>query len=157
LPEVNQVPPRPANAAAVNWDLLHPKVVEVAKSRFESKHFADAVEAALKELNDVVKTIVRNQIQSEYDGADLMNRAFSPKNPVIKFCAQDTETGRDIQQGYMQIFAGAMIGIRNPKAHTNIKIGPNTAIHLLFLASLLFFKIDEALVSSPTSGAAQRP
>jgi len=31
--------------------------------------------------------------------------------------------GRNIQRGYMQIFAGAMIGIRNPKAHKNITIG----------------------------------
>jgi len=43
----------------------------------------------------------------------------------------------------MQIFAGAMTGIRNPKAHANIVIDRNRAIHLLFLASLLFFKLDE--------------
>jgi uncharacterized protein (TIGR02391 family) len=158
LPKISHVPPPPppAKAAVVNWDLLHPKVVKVAKSRFESGHFADAVEAALKELNDVVKTIVRVRMHDEHDGADLMNRAFSPKDPVIKLCPQETETGRDIQKGYMQIFAGTMIGVRNPKAHSNIQIGPKTAIHLLFLASLLFFKIDEALNNSTASGGAQQ-
>jgi hypothetical protein len=35
------------------------------------------------------------------------------------------------------------MGIRNPKAHANITITPERAIHFLFLASLLLFKIDE--------------
>jgi hypothetical protein len=43
----------------------------------------------------------------------------------------------------MQIFAGAMTGIRNPKAHANIIIDSNRAIHFLFLASLLMYVIDE--------------
>ncbi|MBA7577516.1 hypothetical protein ES708_19369 [subsurface metagenome] len=43
----------------------------------------------------------------------------------------------------MQIFSGAMTGIRNPKAHENITIDSQRAIHFLFLASLLMFKIDE--------------
>jgi uncharacterized protein (TIGR02391 family) len=158
LPKMNHVPPAPrAKSAVVNWDLLHPKVVEVAKSRFESGHLADAVEAALKKLNHVVKTIVRDRVQGEYDGADLMNRAFSLSNPVLKLSPLDTESGRSIQQGYMQIFAGVMTGIRNPKAHSNIEIDPNRAVHLLFLASLLFFKIDEAVPNSTATDAAQQP
>jgi hypothetical protein len=45
--------------------------------------------------------------------------------------------------GYMDIFAGAMTGIRNPKAHENMTITKNRAIHHLFLASLLFNRLDE--------------
>ena len=44
----------------------------------------------------------------------------------------------------MEIFAGAMTGIRNPKAHSNIVLDENRAIHLLHLASLLMYKLDEA-------------
>jgi hypothetical protein len=54
-------------------------------------------------------------------------------------------SGQDIQKGYMQIFAGAMTGIRNPKAHANITITPERAIHLLYLARLLLSKVDERL------------
>lgn len=44
----------------------------------------------------------------------------------------------------MQIFAGAMTGIRNPKAHENIIITMDQAIHHIFLASLLMQQIDSA-------------
>ena len=125
------------------WDLLHPKIVKVSRSRFESEHHADSVEAALKEVNNVVKILVKKETGEEFDGADLMNRAFSLKKPIIELDDLSTETGRNIQQGYMQIFSGAMTGIRNPKAHGNIRIDETRAIHLLFLASLLMCKIDE--------------
>jgi len=125
------------------WDLLHPKIVEVSKSRFETNHFADSVEAAFKEVNNIVKVIVKQKTSQEYDGADLMNKAFSLQNPIIILDDLSTETGKNIQKGYMQIFSGSMTGIRNPKAHENIIIDSQRAIHFLFLASLLMFKIDE--------------
>ena len=125
------------------WDLLHPKIVEVSKSRFEAKHFADSVEAAFKEINSIVKVIVKEETGQEYDGVDLMNKAFSPQNPIIVLDDLSTTTGKNIQQGYMQIFSGAMAAIRNPQAHENIPMDSNRAIHFLFLASLLMFKIDE--------------
>jgi len=128
------------------WDLIHPKILEVSKSRFEANHFADSVEAALKEVNNIVKVIVKQKIDQEYDGADLMNRAFSLQNPIILLDDLSTETGKNIQKGYMQIFAGSMTGIRNPKAHNNITIDRQRAIHFLFLASLLMYKIDEKII-----------
>ncbi len=41
------------------------------------------------------------------------------------------------------MYAGAMIGIRNPKAHENMVIDKSGAIHRLTFASLLMFKLDE--------------
>lgn len=55
-----------------------------------------------------------------------------------------TESGRNIQLGYMKIFEGAMIGVRNPKAHANLYLDKKTAIHLLFLASFMFDKLQNA-------------
>jgi hypothetical protein len=54
-----------------------------------------------------------------------------------------TLTGRNIQQGYMMIAAGAMQGIRNPKAHGNVTIDSRRCVHFLYLASLLMEKLDE--------------
>lgn len=125
------------------WELMHPVVVNIARPRFESSHFADSVEAALKEVNDIVRQIVREQTGEELDGADLMNRALSLKKPIIILDDLTMTTGRNIQIGYMQIFSGAMTGIRNPKAHANIQIDATRAIHFLFLASLLLFMLDE--------------
>ncbi len=127
------------------WDLLHPSVVGVSKSRFETGHYADSVEAALKELNSTVKRIYKKRTGEELDGVPLMRKAFAHQNPVIVLDDLSFETGKNIQQGYMDIFAGAMSGIRNPKAHDNIVIDETRAIHHLFVASLLFYKLEERL------------
>jgi uncharacterized protein (TIGR02391 family) len=130
------------------WEDLHPEIVSAARNRLEAGHFSDAVEAALKEINSKVKALVLGQAGAELDGARLMTRAFSLDNPILRLADLSTESGRSEQQGYMQIFAGAMTGIRNPKAHANITIDSNRAVHFLYLASLLMFKLDER-VSPP--------
>ena len=125
------------------WDLLHPEIVGIARSRYEAGHYADAVEAAFKLVNGVVKTVARERTSLDLDGAKLMQRVFSVKEPVIRLADLGDETGRSIQIGYMQLFAGAMTGIRNPKAHGLVNIDSERAIHFLFLASLLRSKLED--------------
>jgi uncharacterized protein (TIGR02391 family) len=127
------------------WNLIHPSIVGVAKSRFDSGHYADCAETSLKYINTVVKGKVKRKTGEELDGASLMTRAFSVKNPIISLADISTQSGKDIQQGYMQIFAGAIIGIRNPKAHEVIVIDRERAIHFIFLASLLMHTLDMAI------------
>jgi uncharacterized protein (TIGR02391 family) len=126
------------------WSLLHPRIIRLAKNRFDNGLYADAVSACLREINTVIKEYVRQTINQELDGAPLMTRAFSANNPIIEFGDLTTENGRNIQLGYMKIFEGAMIGIRNPKAHTNLYPDGNKAIHFLFIASFMFLKLQEA-------------
>ena len=125
------------------WELVHPRIAALARPRFEAGFFGDAVEASYKEVNDAAKRIVREVDGRELDGATLMNTAFSPNRPLIRLTALETETDRSIQQGYMQIMAGAMTGIRNPKAHGNLNPGSGRTLHLICLASLLMHQIDE--------------
>jgi len=127
------------------WDLVHPRIVGISRSRLESGHYADSVEAAFKEINDCVKKIVKKRIDDDLDGSTLMNRTFSVNNPVISLDDLSTENGRNIQVGFMQIFSGSMTGIRNPKAHSNITIDDKRAKHFIVLASLLMHKLDDAL------------
>jgi uncharacterized protein (TIGR02391 family) len=127
------------------WNTLHPAVTQVAKPRFEAGHYADAVEAALKDLNFKIKAYVKKATGQEFDGSDLTQRAFSLNAPVVRLADLSTEEGRNIQKGYMQIFAGTMTGIRNPKAHSNIMIDGSRALHHLYLASLLSAVFDERL------------
>ena len=126
-------------------DNIHPQIASVAKERFDVGHYADAVEAAFKEINVRVKTIYKERALEEKDGARLMQSAFSPNNPIIKIGDISTETGRDIQQGYMEMFSGAMKGIRNPKAHNNQTISKADAIRKLHFASMLMHKLDNEL------------
>ena len=125
------------------WQCIHPRVAKLARPRFEDGYYGEAVEASYKEVNEVVKQIVRDVAGRELDGAGLMTTAFSPNNPLIELTELETTTDQDIQKGYMQIMAGAMTGIRNPKAHGNLNPPASEALHLICLASLLMHKIDE--------------
>jgi uncharacterized protein (TIGR02391 family) len=129
----------------LGWSLIHPEIVKVAKSRFDSHHYADAAEAAFKLINERMKEIVRDRTGLECDGVTLMQRAFSKDKPVLKLGDLSSMIGEDMQVGYQQIFAGAMRGIRNPKAHANVQIDATRSMHFIFLASLLMSKVDEAL------------
>ena len=135
----------PAKEELSFWDDIHPVIRRVAQARYEGGHFADCVEAALKEINAVVKEHVKRKTNQELDGAPLMRAAFSPNKPVVVLEDVNTDSGRNTQQGYMEIYAGAMTGIRNPKAHANIVINAIRARHFIYLASLLAFKFDERL------------
>lgn len=129
------------------WRLIHPSISELAKPRMMNNFYADAVESAFKHVNTRVKDIVEAQTGEELDGASLMRKAFSPNNPIINIGAGSSHSGGDIQKGYMDIFAGAMTGIRNPKAHGNETISKEDAYRKLILASMLMYKIDERVIT----------
>ncbi len=129
------------------WSLVHPLVSEVSKNRMKDGYYADAVEAACKTLNTRVRDIVLDQTGEELDGAGLMRKAFSPGNPIIRIATPASKSGHDTQQGFMDIFAGVMTGIRNPKAHDNETITKEDALRKLILISLLMFKIDERIIT----------
>ena len=129
------------------WSIIHPEVREVARPRFESGHYADAVEAAFKHFNARVKRCVPAEARGDADGSSLMERVFSARDPLIVLTTLDDPSGRDEQLGYMKMFSGAMTGIRNPKAHDNVDITPERALQLLVMASLFCAKLDEALAT----------
>jgi len=69
-----------------------------------------------------------------------MQTVFSPKNPILKISENIDE-----QQGYMWMFSGAVMAIRNSHAHKVIK--PETrqeTIEWLGFASALLKILDKA-------------
>lgn len=131
-----------------NWDLIHPEVARVAKGRFISPHYADAVEAAFKEINDLIKKEYQKKGNEELDGVKLMRTVFSPANPKIKLTQNITESDKNIQEGYMNIFSGVMTGIRNPKTHANIVIDEKDAWEKIVLASHLMKIWDNRIIEN---------
>lgn len=108
----------------------------------------NAAEDAFVEINDRVKKLFMkvNPTASKIpDGHTAMNMVFSDNAPLVEFCDRSTETGSNIQKGYMQMLAGAMSALRNPKAHANITITKDDAMRRLMFASMLMYKIDEAI------------
>ena len=84
------------------------------------------------------------------DGADLMNKVFSVKNPVVRLNAGRNKSERNEQLGYMQMFSGAMTAIRNPRAHEfDWYDDPEEALELLLFANHLVRRVSRAQ-RSPT-------
>jgi uncharacterized protein (TIGR02391 family) len=112
------------------------------EKRFTSGHYQDAVLEAFKYLNNYVKSRVRER---QADGNSLMKEAFSAKHPILRLNDLQTPSERDEQQGYMEIFAGVMTGIRNPRAHENdFDNNPFTAVQLLSFADHLLDRAKRA-------------
>lgn len=127
------------------WSLMDQRIIQVSQMLFSHWHYASAVFEATKLVNNEIKAVVQKVTWKEYDGTDLMNRAFSLGSPIILLGDLSTETGRNMQQGYMDIYRGTMSAVRNPKWHENIEIDEKKAIHFLFLVNLLLIKLEEKI------------
>lgn len=105
-----------------SWGDIHPTIAAATRKLFEDSHYAEAVEAAFREITVRVKRIVKVATGEDLDGIATMRKAFSVNNPIIRLGDIATKTGRDIQQGIMELFTGAIRCIRNPKSHEKIII-----------------------------------
>ena len=101
---------------------------------FTDGHYARAVEEAYKCVNNLVKS--KSRLST--DGQELMNQVFSEKNPILRLNEFKTKSQKNEQLGYMQIFAGCMTGVRNPRAHEHeLQDSPDIALELLAWANHL--------------------
>ena len=108
---------------------------ETSRKLFLDGYYALAVEEAYKCLNNVVKELTGLR---HLDGADLMKQAFSLNQPVLKLNDLRTQSEKNQQRGYMEMFSAVITGIRNPRAHEHRYLDdPETALELLGLANHL--------------------
>lgn len=138
----------PERPEAIPVDQLFDRLVtnqllrEATRNRFRNRNFTDAVEAAFKCLANAVK---ERSGHYERDGADLMRHVFGSRSPILQLNARESQSEKDEHDGYRDIFAGVMTGIRNPRAHEYaIKDDPTVALELLTLANHLLRRLDNA-------------
>ncbi len=125
-------------------DTLHPRVKAVSGDLYSDGHYAQAVFEAYKAVVNHVKSISGI---TNLDGKPLMEKVFSLNSPIIKLNPMVTLSDRDEQQGFMFLFSGAALGIRNPKAHDNIITrDEKRTLEYLTLASLLMSRLDERVL-----------
>lgn len=130
--------------------MIHPRIAHVSKKLYFDGSYANAACDAFIEINDRVKRIfqVIRPGENVPDGDAAMKRVFSINNPLVEFCDRSTDSGANTQKGFMEMLAGAMSALCNPKAHANIQIGQEDAMRRLIFASMLMYKIDEAVLYS---------
>jgi uncharacterized protein (TIGR02391 family) len=136
--------PAPASYAVFEARLeardLQPVIAKAASKLYLDGHYASAIEATIKALCNQV----RLRSGKELDGADLMKTVFSPKNPILRFNDFRDRSDHDEQEGFMMMFAGAVVGLRNPRAHKLIKDDPERALEFIAFVSLLAKLLDDA-------------
>lgn len=121
---------------------LHSKIREVSEQLFKDGHYSQAVFEAFKAVNNMVKEKAKIK---DRDGKNLMTHVFRKESPVLKLNKLETQSDLDEQEGFMFLFMGAMVGIRNPKAHEQFEdLDAYRALKYLSFASILAERVDES-------------
>jgi uncharacterized protein (TIGR02391 family) len=97
------------------------------RSRFISKHYADAVEAGVKALNECVR--LRSGLTE--DGDALMTTVFSPNKPLLRINKGKSKSDESAQRGHMFLCQGVVGAWRNPRAHSNLADTSERALMML--------------------------
>lgn len=117
---------------------LHPSVQKASGKLFADGHYRQAILDSFIALGEAVQ----GKSGLDLDNTALMRSAFSPKSPVLSVSADSGE-----REGFMYLYAGAMLAIRNPKAH-RLTEHPDLqrALEWISFASVLFKVLDDSEV-----------
>lgn len=120
---------------------IHPDLPTKVRELFDDGHYPEATSLAFKYLD---KKVQKYSGLAE-SGYKLMMAAFDGAAPKVKLNALGTTSEKDEQQGYRFVFAGAMQGIRNPRAHEpTIVDDPDVCLDHLSFVSLLLRRLEQA-------------
>ena len=133
--------------AIILYDHLidHHRIRRVSRPHWNSKQYRSAVLDAQIELENMVKekgNYPKDNRGNELSGTSLMHKVFDVKKPILKWSDLNTRVLKDELDGYKLIFAGSVLGIRNPKAHLVSKQTPWRALQILVFTCLLAELVD---------------
>jgi uncharacterized protein (TIGR02391 family) len=126
---------------------VHAEVLRFCKAELLQDNYFHAVFEATKGLAQRM----RDMTGLGTDGAELIDRAFSIKNPMLAINSLTTETEKSEHTGFAMLLKGCFGAVRNPRAHEPRIMwkDEHDAADYLTLISLLHRKLDEA-VSVPS-------
>ncbi len=120
---------------------IDPDIARVARRLFDDGHYPQATLEAFKYIDKQVKSLS----DLPAFGTKLMQSAFNADNPVIRLTPMSNDTERNEQRGYQFLFAGAMLAIRDRRAHEcGLADSPEQCLDHLVFASLLLRRLTEA-------------
>lgn len=134
------------NAPEFSAAELHPWVWSGARSLWQSGHYREAVEGAIKKLNAETQNKVDRRDVSE---TDLFKQAFSLDDPkpgkarLRRMKDDGSDTYKSVQRGAMMFAEGVFAGIRNPLSHeANQELSEQAALEYLAALSVLARWVD---------------
>lgn len=122
--------------------ITEPEIRDVSSDLFVSGYYNLAVAEAYKAVDKYIAERVPSLQQS---GTTLMEQVFSPTAPHLRWSSMQTPSELDEQKGYHRLYAGAMLGIRNPTTHEFGWVDePELALELIVFAQHLLRKAKAA-------------
>lgn len=136
-------------ASEISDDFIFERVIteeeiyNVSRDLFISQFYNNSVQEAYTALDNFIKS----KSNKKLSGAALMRAVFNPSNPILSLNENLTQSEMDENEGYGHLFAGAMIGIRNPVTHEHQWIDDrDTALECLIFCQHLLRKAKRAFV-----------
>lgn len=140
------------NAPKLSAADLHQWIWSGAKSLWQSGHYREAVEGAIKKLNAETQNKLGRRDLSE---TDLFKQAFSldvpkPGKPRLRRLNDDgSDTYKSVQRGAMTLAEGVFAGIRNPLSHeSEQELSQQEALEYLAALSVLARWVEGSTVEA---------
>jgi len=127
---------------------VHADVLRFCRAELLQENYFHAVFEATKSVADKI----RAKTGLSEDGAELIDKAFGLKNPLLAFNSLQTETERSEHTGLANLLKGLFGTFRNTTAHApkiKWRIDEQDAMDMLALASLLHRRLDTAVTTTP--------
>lgn len=121
----------------------HAEVFNYCRAELLDENYFHAVLEAIKGIAQRI----RNMSSLTTDGADLVNTAFSVKNPILKINSLTTDTEVSEQKGFSNMLVGLFGSVRNPVAHapkTSWPMSEQDALDIMSTISFIHRKLDNA-------------
>lgn len=136
------------NAPELSAAELHPWIWSGASSLWQSGHYREAVEGAIKKLNAETQNKVGRRDVSE---TNLFKQAFSTDQPkadaarLRRMKDDGSDTYKSVQRGAMSFAEGVFAGIRNPLSHeVDRELSEQEALEYLAALSVLARWVDQS-------------
>lgn len=122
---------------------IHPEVLKYCKAELMQDNSFHAILEATKGLGQRIRELSR----VDGDGAQLVDRVFSVKQPVLAFNSLQTETEISEHVGLATLLKGCFAALRNPRAHYPRILwkDEDDTIDYFTLISLLHRKLDDCV------------
>lgn len=121
----------------------HAEVFNYCRAELLDENYFHAVLEAIKGIAQRI----RDMSSLTTDGAELINSAFSVKNPVLKVNSLTTDAEVSEQKGFSNMLVGLFGSVRNPVAHapkTSWPMSEQDALDIMSTVSFIHRKLDNA-------------
>jgi uncharacterized protein (TIGR02391 family) len=121
---------------------IHSKIYEYCNSELITENYFHSVFEAVKSIAEEI----RRKTSLTLDGAELIDKALSVTNPLIKINSLQTETDQSEQKGFSNLIKGIFGMFRNTTAHAPKAVWTITedeALDIMTTISLIHKKLNK--------------